>query len=161
MSCVTPLIAYAETASFAVLKKGLKNDGWELREEKISTYPDTFFPRPMIPDIILQKENKIMVFDAKYKRMVGEYNDVDRADFFQIHTYMQYFDNIIMGGLLYPLSKPLEKNVSENLFGHEGNNIGFIIDGVQIDKINDIDAENDIATFEKNFVKRIKGAMPV
>ena len=55
-------------------------------------------------------KDEFLVFDAKYKRMKGEKNDVDRSDFFQIHTYIQYFlhtypeGRVLLGGLLYPLS---------------------------------------------------------
>ena len=72
-----------------------------------------------------------MIFDKK---------DVDRSDFFQIHTYIQYFQmlgkTVKAGGLLYPISKTeidekqLEKHHATNLFGFKSSQTPFIVDGI-------------------------------
>jgi len=130
------------------LGEGLFNDGWRVwsvEDCHCTIYEKTFFKRVIIPDIILQKEDKFIIFDAKYKRMRGEKkkvkeSDVDRADLFQIHTYIQYVQHhlgkVVLGGLLYPLE--VDVNVSnlidfhsDQLFGIEGKEtIPFIIDGI-------------------------------
>ena len=106
-------------------------------------YPGQFFKRQIIPDIILEKDGNYMVFDAKYKLMRGlkssvNYSDLDRTDLFQIHSYIQYVQhclgNVVVGGLLYPISAQdidTESWHSNNLFGLEGSNhIPFIVDGI-------------------------------
>jgi 5-methylcytosine-specific restriction endonuclease McrBC regulatory subunit McrC len=85
-----------------------------------------------------------MVFDAKYKRMkfitgIGDEKrgDLDRSDFFQIHTYISYYQNdgydVIAGGLLYPMEKVYDKKecFSETLFGKD-NTTKFIVDGIEL-----------------------------
>ena len=141
------------------LGEGLKVDGWRVWTvnecEQLITYKGHFFERQIIPDIVLQRnvndEEQFLVLDAKYKRMKGEKLDVDRTDFFQIHTYMQYFQHahpqgkVLLGGLLYPVTKnEFEKEIEidkcYNLFGKEDGKFDtkFIIDGIVC---ND-DAEN-------------------
>ena len=120
------------------LKKKLSPLGWLLKSEDIKAYKGKYFNRTMIPDIVFEKNNKFLVWDAKYKRMCYKDYDYDRADFFQIHTYINYFQTkgkVLMGGLLYPLSKPFigeskEKNYAAGLFGIESNDVLFHVDGI-------------------------------
>ena len=129
----------------------LREDGWRVlsvEECKLNIYESTFYERKIIPDIILQNGEKFMVFDAKYKRMRGLNEDVDRTDLFQIHTYIQYVERcmgkVVLAGLLYPITgDKVNENTyhSDNLFGHSnGKKIPFIIDGIYCDEVdNDID----------------------
>lgn len=146
------------------LGERLADDGWRVwSAEKCrdTIYKGMFYQRDIIPDIILQRGDDFIVFDAKYKRMRGKKangknSDVDRSDLFQIHTYIQFVQhhlgNVVLGGLLYPISKkgynddgtPYEYSESEvidtnsyhadNLFGVAGREnspqIPFIIDGI-------------------------------
>lgn len=107
----------------AYLRKKLGEglEGWRVlsvEECKYKIYKDKFYEREIIPDIILEHENggekQYMVFDAKYKRMLGtktsaKYSDVDRSDLFQIHTYIHYVQThmgkVVLGGLLYPITQ--------------------------------------------------------
>ena len=119
---------------------------WSVEECEQKVYGNTFFGRIIIPDIVLQRvgndgKDEFLVFDAKYKQMRGNKDDVDRSDFFQIHTYIQYVQhhlgNVVLGGLLYPLSLDVDENRfhSEELYGCNGNdNIPFIVDGVYCDE---------------------------
>jgi len=83
--------------------------------------------------------------------------DVDRCDFFQINTYMSYYQNqgfeLIAGGLLYPLEK-YEKELcfSEDWFGNE--DVKFFIDGVFVNN-SDEECIESIKNEEK-FIERIK-----
>jgi 5-methylcytosine-specific restriction endonuclease McrBC regulatory subunit McrC len=128
------------------LSEGMSDEGWRVwtvYECKREVYKDSFFKRHIIPDIVLHRISKIdgkdefLVFDAKYKRMVGEKEDVDRSDFFQIHTYMHYFQHVypnsrvLLGGLLYPWDTDELRNSTHNLFGENGSfNTKFIVDGI-------------------------------
>jgi hypothetical protein len=86
----------------------------------------------------------------------SKYSDLDRSDFYQIHTYIQYFQqDVIIGGLLYPLSKPLnkEKAYSNGLFGKEDSNtIKFIVDGVFVNEKMNME---QLLNSEQEFLTRI------
>ena len=128
------------------LGEAFSSDGWRVlsvEECHYGIYQDSFFKREIIPDIILQKGDEYMVFDAKYKRMLGRKEDVDRTDLFQIHTYIQYVERcmgkVVLAGLLYPITDKKFKDSgkslyhSTNLFGAEKGKekeIRFIIDGI-------------------------------
>lgn len=110
---------------------------WDVSSPEIDTYNETFFKRKIIPDIVMKKGNDVMVFDAKWKRMEYRSEDVDRTDFFQIHTYIQYYHreghNVIAGGLLYPISSEEEKLKGNKTFSalHGiDDSTTFIVDGI-------------------------------
>jgi 5-methylcytosine-specific restriction endonuclease McrBC regulatory subunit McrC len=143
-------------------------DEWNVvHEDPLETYPDQFYQRKMYPDIVLKnKNNQVIVFDAKYKRMhfrgtsEGMW-DLDRADFFQIHTYMSYYKNkgydVIAGGLLYPIEET-NKNIQE--IAHAKNWLGnndtqFIVDGIVLSREEDFKEEN-IKKSEREFIERIR-----
>lgn len=91
--------------------------------------------------------------------MLGKNNngmgDVDRNDFFQINTYMTYYQNqgynVKVGGLLYPMER-FEEERSHNLDWFGSINTSFIVDGIFIE-------ENSIQSIiknEKEFIKRVR-----
>ncbi len=145
----------------AILKKNLLPYGWRYKNEKQIAYNGYFWQRELIPDLVFQKENEIAVWDAKYKRMLGRYFDVDRSDFFQIHTYIQYQLNqksVRSGGLLYPISTSpdFEKYRSPFLISEQGLKMNFSIDGIELSER----TENDnYKSFEKEFLKRITDSL--
>ena len=175
------------------LGEAFANDGWRalsVDECKYRIYEKQFYSRPIIPDIILEKDGQYMVFDAKYKRMRANKEaksyDVDRTDLFQIHTYIHYVEHhlghVVIGGLLYPLTKKAQaedgdeieiiidenKFHSEHLYGWEernnANDTKFIIDGVycpEYDKVEDNNPDTVKDEMIKNveaMIKRIKSA---
>ncbi len=126
-------------------------------QEELNIYEGKFYARRMLPDIVMKhkESNKFVVFDAKFKRMQMAYNDLDRSDLFQIHTYLGYYNTeVIAGGLLYPLSNEInnDKAYSETLFGKGNNEITFIVDGVFVN--NKMSFERVIEN-EKDFISRI------
>lgn len=147
-----------------LLQKGFPD--WSVSSPKIELYPNQFFARKIIPDISMIKENDVMVFDTKYKKMLfkGRYQnggDVDRNDFFQINTYMGYYQNhsdkynVKVGGLLYPIEEEFDKNIchSEQWFGN--NDTKFIVDGIDLSNINEKSKMEDLVYFEQEFLNRI------
>ena len=160
----------------------LRMPDWEVkhdRENELTVYDTQFYKRHMYPDIVMQKDNKVMVFDAKYKRMTfqkgggdGNYGDLDRSDFFQINTYMTYYDKqegleVIAGGLLYPIEKEFNcrfndencKEDYEKLKAHSNNWFGdsktkFIVDGIDLSN-NNLTMKN-ILKSEDAFIDRIQ-----
>jgi len=149
-----------------VLRRGLAEKGWTVMPQvEAEVYKDTFFSRKLKPDIVLEKDNKISVFDVKYKRMnyteksKDSMGDVNRNDFFQIHTYMAYYQGmedkeLVGGGLFYPIEGDLEKNKEKAHSKRWLNNEGFfVVDGI---KLKNTFSKQDIINEEKKFVKRIK-----
>ncbi len=137
-----------------------KLSDWEvLTQERLSLYQDNFFKRTIIPDLILRKEKKIAVFDAKWKKMEFENNDLDRTDFFQINTYISYYNNlgydVIVGGLLYPFEKDVDKSKSHSNQWIGNDNIKFIVDGINIPKPKDKDFAKKLQIKELEFINRL------
>ncbi len=124
----------------SILKNHLSPRGWVLIKENLITYEGKIFKRQLIPDMVFQKNDNILVFDAKYKQMYLREIDFDRTDFFQIHTYISYYQqnrNVLCGGLLYPFSvsftnENYPKSISQSYFGLNLTPIKFIIDGIDL-----------------------------
>lgn len=108
-------------------------------QEELYAYDPMFYGRRMFPDIVMRHKysNDVIVLDAKFKTMELRKQDVDRSDFYQIHSYIQYYQpNVLFGGLIYPLGKNIKiaKSHSNNLFGQRQLTNGFLVDGVFVDK---------------------------
>lgn len=141
---------------------------WSVESPKIELYKDMFYQRKIIPDIVMIKDNEVMVFDTKYKKMMMQgrnqngSGDVDRNDFFQINTYMSYYQNqgynIKVGGLLYPMEAfEKEKCHSETWFAKD---TYFIVDGIDLSE--NLKADSDKSKFskilqkEEEFIAKLK-----
>ena len=145
-----------------LLQKEFKD--WSVTSPKIELYKDKFFTRKIIPDIVMSNSDKVLVFDTKYKRMnmhgKDQYGlgDVDRNDFFQINTYMSYYQNqgktVVAGGLLYPMDKfNKDRCHSHSWFGNL--NTKFIVDGIELANSNESSID-EIKIKENEFISRIK-----
>lgn len=134
---------------------------WSVESPKHELYANQFYARKIIPDIVMKRGNDVLIFDTKYKKMIMRGSgdgiwDVDRADFFQINTYMSYYQNqnynVVGGGLLYPMES-FDRNIC-----HANDWMGkfdskFIIDGISIDAKS---SKGQILAAEEEFIKRIK-----
>ncbi|NBK99230.1 MAG: hypothetical protein EOM50_14660 [Erysipelotrichia bacterium] len=140
---------------------------WYIDSPKIPLYETMFYSRKIIPDIVMIRDNDVMVFDTKYKRMImrgknqNDAGDVDRNDFFQVNTYMSYYHNqglhVKVGGLLYPMeSYDKSRCHNENWFGNSDTK--FIVDGIDLSKKEDL-TMNDIVESEKDFIERLRELM--
>ena len=136
---------------------------WHISAQtELNLYNGKFYHRRMFPDIVLthKNNNKVVVFDAKFKTMRFIKNDLDRSDFYQIHSYIQYYEpEVILGGLIYPLSKELNKTKthSDQLFGLNGrSDIKFIVDGIYMNEEMNM---RSLIEEEINFLKRIELCM--
>tara|TARA_R110002111_G_scaffold296_1_gene2752 strand:- start:4331 stop:5641 length:1311 start_codon:yes stop_codon:yes gene_type:complete len=151
-----------ENYLMTILKKRYAIDGWKVYSQKFNIYKQQRYKRGLIPDIIIEKNNNVVVFDAKYKNMSSHRNDYDRSDFFQIHTYGSFLESqnkkIIGLGLLYPLHERfdedvLKNNFSNTLFGESVNESWFKVDGIQLtESLEDlvIQKEAFLSRFQKN-----------
>lgn len=141
----------------SILKKKLAPLGWHYKNPKLTAYQNYFFQRTLIPDLVFQKDDKVAIWDAKYKRMLSRSIDVDRADFFQIHTYIQNFSNLEIktGGLLYPITNSRDSfsdHRSPYLINEDGRKMTFAVDGIEYSEISET---INIKDKESEFLERI------
>lgn len=125
-----------------ILQKKLQVKGWQLIDTKYHLYKGQFFERDIIPDIVFKNGDKYCVFDAKYKKMMYRKQDVDRSDFFQIHTYASYFQgrgNVILAGLVYPIENTNNIISPPKLFGNDESDTIFFVDGPRIAETDEIE----------------------
>ncbi|SDF88898.1 5-methylcytosine-specific restriction endonuclease McrBC, regulatory subunit McrC [Pedobacter terrae] len=129
----------AELWEVFVLKTVSKNlipKGWNLIENEHEVYKNTFYRRKLIPDIVIENEDKILIIDAKYKRMNFIKDDVDRTDIFQIHTYSYYFDDVdksVYSSLVYPIEKELDdKTNKQSILDKSNHKSSFFIEGIEV-----------------------------
>lgn len=132
-------------------------DWYVTGQEEIHTYEPMFYGRRMYPDIVMRHKHSkdIIVLDAKFKNMLLRKEDVDRSDFYQIHSYIQYYQpHVLFGGLIYPIGNNLNttKAHSNNLFGKSQLGNGFIVDGIAADESMSMHA---IIESENAFLERI------
>ncbi len=151
----------------SLLIKELRKSGWRLINNEFETYNGPVINRKLIPDIVLKNGNQVIVLDAKYKLMNGQKRDIDRSDFFQIHTYIHYLQqeyDVLIGGLIYPFSTHLTSEVvsktrSNSLFAKEVADTKYCIDGIDLSFLPKIDVNSEIEQSfrlaEKDFLYRI------
>jgi 5-methylcytosine-specific restriction endonuclease McrBC regulatory subunit McrC len=120
-----------------VLREGLNE--WDVSaQEVLNLYNGCFFERPNYPDLVLRKKDdpssKVVVLDAKFKKMQFRNTDVDRGDLHQIHSYAGYYrengDMVVLCGLIYPLSLENPVKNKEKLYGLDKPKTLFVIDGI-------------------------------
>lgn len=126
-------------------------------QEEIRIYQQQFYNRPVFPDLVMKHRTneKVVVFDAKFKKMEMQNADVDRADLHQIHSYSGFYkNNLVVSGLIYPLSKAIdtEKAHSKSIYGNNENEIDFIVDGIYVSESQSM---KDLIINEDAFISRI------
>jgi len=139
-----------------LLSKHFKN-WYVIGQQSLDVYFKQFYGRRMFPDIVLRhkQSHQIIVFDAKFKTMRMIKKDVDRSDFYQIHSYIQYYQpKVLLGGLIYPLEKKLvlEKAHSRYLFAKKKHETAFIVDGIYIEETISM---SEIVHYENDFLNRL------
>lgn len=118
-----------------LIKQNISDD-WEIYTEPQLTLfidqPNAFgFANVMYPDIIIKhiKEQKIMVFDAKFKSSLW----FNREDFYKTATYVSYYQNnnynVVLCGQIYPDNK-LDK-INSNI-GFLGSDVDFRFFGINM-----------------------------
>jgi 5-methylcytosine-specific restriction endonuclease McrBC regulatory subunit McrC len=146
---------------------------WSVSSPKIELYKDKFFARKIIPDIVMQKDDKVLIFDTKYKKMKFDgknqhgAGDLDRNDFFQINTYMSYYQNsgdkVIAGGLLYPIEEKFNENRCHSDTWFENSDTKFIVDGIDLSNLEEPKEDESIFFHiikrEDEFIERVKSLL--
>lgn len=153
------------------LEKLLENNfhDWDVYGQAIMPiYHDSFFTRDFYPDLVMKKKDsdEYAVFDAKFKRMTGRGEDVDRGDLHQIHTYASYYEKLgtlKACGLLYPCDMEPNAKWTSSLFNLD-DSARFLIDGINTEAIKNT-SEKDISREEmwsflqeqeQSFIERLK-----
>ena len=115
-------------------------EDWFLSAQtELHVYQNQFYGRRMLPDFVLHHKysDKCIVFDAKFKKMRLEGRDLDRSDFYQIHSYIKYYmPKVVLGGLVYPLSveQDIDQSHASHVFDNTKYDIGFIVEGIYVDE---------------------------
>lgn len=146
----------------SILRRHFAPLGWSVDTEEVQTYPGKDFTRKLIPDIVLRHNDghRLAIFDAKYKKMHFRSFDYDRSDFFQIHTYVSYYQaqglKVVASGLLYPLDGPFpparqQANYSRTLFGSGVGETPFLVDGVNCNFPLEQEADSLMIRISKHF----------
>jgi 5-methylcytosine-specific restriction enzyme subunit McrC len=126
-------------------------------QEELIVYDSTFFKRKMYPDLVMRHKytGQVLVFDAKFKKMRLLKDDLDRSDFYQIHSYIQYYQpEVILGGLIYPLSNEPNKSQTHanSLYGKGTMNVKFVAEGIFV---NESMSLSSIIESENSFISRL------
>lgn len=156
----------------SLLKKRLALLGWRAINPQNVVYSEKFYRRNIIPDIVFKKENEVLVWDAKYKRMYFFSRELDREDFFQIHTYASFYQldhKVLSAGLLYPVSleigsDKIVSHYSKGLFGSQTSNTMFVVDGINVHFLQRKDIGHDekltlMKQCEAEFIERVLSAI--
>lgn len=127
----------------------------KVHSPEIDVHSGMFFARKIIPDIVIEDDKKVLVFDTKYKRMefVGRngygMGDLDREDFFQINTYMAHYAHqsektLIAGGLIYPIGSTVEQElpVEDSWLHHP--RVKFCVHGICTPMVGSQDEKKDL-----------------
>ncbi len=125
---------------------------------EIPIYQKQFYRRSIFPDLVMKHKTsgKVLILDAKFKKMSMKNKDIDRVDLHQIHSYSGYYqDNLIASGLIYPLSTPLDmdKSHSDTLYDNNDNDVQFIVDGIYVHENQTMD---ELIKSENFFVERMR-----
>ncbi len=148
------LINVAELFEIYVRKLLTRNfPDWKVDSPKLKYYND--LEHNIIPDIVMEKDGKVLVFDTKYKRIDTENlksSPSFRNDFFQIHAYMYHYkENLLHGGLIYPGDgDKFNIKSADNKFHI------FEIGAKEINKNEKDKTENNIQSNEKIFTEKIR-----
>ncbi|MFC1137066.1 restriction endonuclease [Pasteurella multocida] len=93
---------------------------------KIQTCNLGKYERKLEPDLIIEGENGVYIFDVKYKHFDEKYG-VNREDLFQLHTYIGQWSNtetVCGGGFIFPITEKKWKKLNlENTQGVISNKI--------------------------------------
>jgi hypothetical protein len=143
----------------SVLRNNFSKLGWSIGSPSIDVYENTFWKRKIIPDIVMEKGDDVVIFDAKWKKMDAmagnvEHSDLDRSDFFQIHSYISYYKaqgkNVVLAGLLYPLGEnfPIGPGATECSLWGLNEQTKFIVDGIRFKNQEKVKQEKNISNDE-------------
>ena len=79
-----------------LLKKRFGDEYIISAQQELELYGDAFYKRTNRPDIVIETKDHVpvAVLDAKFKTMNFRYDDVDRNDMFQIHSYTGYYNEL-------------------------------------------------------------------
>lgn len=138
---------------------------WSIDSQaQISVYGESeWLVKNNYPDIVMTKGDKIVILDAKFKKMTFSHNDVDMDDFRQIHFYAYYYsvknpDKKIYSALVYPVHSDItgrNDRVKGYKFGGESGK-GTRFNVLTIKDPGDKNPSKNMLSSEKNFIENLK-----
>lgn len=131
-------------------------------QAQISVYgkEGVFYAKNNYPDIVMTKDDKIVILDAKFKRMTFNRDDVDMGDFRQIHFYAYYYsvknpDKQIYSALVYP-AKDFCKEKSCRFGGEYGKGTRFNVLTIEDPGDKGLNEKDSMLNSERKFINEIK-----
>lgn len=129
------------------MKQTFGNDGWDVSTQDRGYYlfdsPRKFALRP---DIVISKENQVIILDTKWKKLVpeaGENYGISQSDMYQMYAYAKkYHTSEIV--LLYPWNKDMSECEDISFTSEDGVNVRVYL--VDVDNI-----EESLDTLLKSF----------
>lgn len=98
------------------------------------------------PDIVISKENRVIILDTKWKKLVpeaGENYGISQSDMYQMYAYAKkYHTSEIV--LLYPWNKDMSESENISFTSEDGVNVRVYL--VDVDNI-----EESLDTLLKSF----------
>ena len=136
---------------------------WSIDSQaQISAYgkEGVFYAKNNYPDIVMTKDDKIVILDAKFKRMTFNRDDVDMGDFRQIHFYAYYYsvknpDKQIYSALVYP-AKDFRKEKSCRFGGEYGKGTRFNVLTIEDPGDKGLNEKDLMLNSERKFINEIK-----
>lgn len=139
---------------------------WSIDSQaQISVYggEDVFYEKNNYPDIVMTKGDKIIILDAKFKRMTFSRDDVDMGDFRQIHFYAYYYsvknpDKQIYSALVYPTKGHCDGETSKSCrFGGEyGKGTRFNVLTIEDPGDKDLNEKDLMLNSERKFIANLR-----
>lgn len=139
---------------------------WSIDSQaQISVYGEegVFYAKNNYPDIVMKKDDKIVILDAKFKRMSFSRDDVDMGDFRQIHFYAYYYsvknpDKQIYSALVYPTKGHCDGETSKSCrFGGEyGKGTRFNVLTIEDPGDKDLNEKDLMLNSERKFIANLR-----
>ena len=139
---------------------------WSIDSQaQISVYGEenVFYAKNNYPDIVMTKDDKIVILDAKFKRMTFSRNDVDMDDFRQIHFYAYYYsvknpDKKIYSALVYPTTEKRDDNIvkGHKFGGESGTGTRFNVLTIEDPGDKGLNEKDLMLNSEKDFIEDLK-----
>ena len=147
-----------------LLKKRFGDEYIISAQQELELYGDAFFQRTNRPDIVIETKDHVpvAVLDAKFKTMNFRYDDVDRNDMFQIHSYTGYYNELSklsenpplrFCALIYPSRFDPDVQTKAPLYGLNDAETQFAVEYIRVE---DNYSFEDIEKSESAFLDRIE-----
>ena len=118
------------------MKQIFGEDGWDVstQDRKYWLF-DSSNKFALIPDIVIRKENRVIVLDTKWKRIVPDSSKnygISQSDMYQMYAYAKKYNTSEIV-LLYPRNKDMSESEDISFTRDDGVNVRVYL--VDVDNI--------------------------